>query len=79
MLPVFMLPAVLILILIWSMEYYSDSSTVPQDAKDAVADGETATEMLISETSEGQLIIAHRDHGMQEGWHMPSFTRQHLC
>lgn len=60
------------------MEYFSDGTAVPQEVKDAVVDGETATGMLVSETSEGQLLIAHRDHGMQEGWHMPSFTRQHL-
>lgn len=60
------------------MTHFSDGTVVPQEVKDAVVDGETATGMLISETSEGQLLIAHRDHGMQEGWHMPSFTRQHL-
>jgi hypothetical protein len=61
-----------------TMEYFSDGSTVPQEVRDAVVDGASATEMLISETSEGSLLIAHRDHGQQEGWHMPSFERQHL-
>ncbi|MCP4123235.1 MAG: hypothetical protein GY751_15890 [Bacteroidetes bacterium] len=61
-----------------TMDFYSDGSAVPQDVKDAVVDSASATNMLISETSEGQLIIAHRDHGIKEGWHMPSFERQHL-
>ncbi|MCP3891959.1 MAG: hypothetical protein GY702_24285 [Desulfobulbaceae bacterium] len=60
------------------IQYYSDGSAVPQDVKDAIIDEETATETLISETSEGQLLIAHRDHGMQDGWHLPAFRRHHL-
>ena len=61
-----------------SMDFYSDGSTVRQDVKDSVIDSATATDILISETSEGQLIIAHRDHGDKEGWHMPSFKRHDL-
>lgn len=60
------------------MEYYSNGTSVTQEVKNAVVGAETATELLLSETSEGQLIIAHRDHGTVEGWHMPSFERHHL-
>ena len=34
--------------------------------------------MLIDATSEGQLVIGHRDHGGETGWIHPSFQMNHL-
>jgi len=36
------------------------------------------SDMLISETSEGQLVVGHRDHGGEKGWVHPSFRNEHL-
>lgn len=57
---------------------YKDGTTVPQEVKDAIVDATTATDMLISDTSEGQLTIGHRDHGDRSGWSHPSFQINHL-
>lgn len=61
-----------------NVQYYIDGTPVPQDVKDAIVDGSTATDMLISTTAEGQLITGHRDHGDSDGWVHPSFNRDHL-
>jgi hypothetical protein len=37
-----------------------------------------ATTALVNATTEGQLIIGHRDHGSPDGWVGPSFTRGNL-
>lgn len=52
---------------------FKDGTVVPQEVKDAIVDAQSATDMLISETSEGQLIFGHRDHGGSSGWAHPSF------
>jgi hypothetical protein len=57
---------------------YCDGSTIPQDVRDSIVDGTMATDMLISSTSEGQLVTGHRDHGGPNGWLHPSFAVQHL-
>lgn len=59
-------------------QLFKDGTPVPQEVKDAIVDGDTATDMLISATSEGQLIIGHRDHGGDTGWAHPSFRSSHL-
>jgi hypothetical protein len=51
---------------------------VPPEVKNAIVDDDTATEMLISETAEGQLMVGHRDHGDSTGWTHPSFTNDNL-
>jgi hypothetical protein len=38
----------------------------------------TATNRLIDRTTDGQLITGHRDHGGDDGWSHPSFTKTHL-
>jgi hypothetical protein len=57
---------------------YKDGTIVPQEVKDTIVDGNAATDMLISDTSEGQLVIGHRDHGGSNGWSHPSFHISHL-
>ncbi len=57
---------------------YKDGTTVPQEVKDAIVSGDTATDMLIAESGEGQLMIGHRDHGNENGWAHPSFQMNHL-
>ena len=60
------------------MKEYKDGTPVPSQVKNAVVDGSTATTMLISAASKGQLIMGHRDHGSQSGWAHPSFQKHHL-
>lgn len=57
---------------------YKDDTTVPVDVRNAIVSGDDATDMLISETSEGQLLIGHRDHGNESGWAHPPFRKEHL-
>lgn len=57
---------------------YKDGTPVPADVKAAIMPGAGATTALIHETSDGQLIIGHRDHGGETGWSHPSFTTTHL-
>jgi len=57
---------------------YIDGTPVPQEVKNSIVDSDTATDMLISTTSEGQLVIGHRDHGNWDGWVHPSFKINHL-
>ncbi|ANT64551.1 C25 family cysteine peptidase [Prosthecochloris sp. CIB 2401] len=59
-------------------QYYKDGTPIPADVKAAIVDGNTATEMLISETAEGQVLVGHRDHGGTSGWSHPSFTNNDL-
>lgn len=61
-----------------NVQYYVDGTPVPQDVKDAIVDGNTATDMCISTTAEGQLLAGHRDHGGPSGWSHPSFNMDHL-
>ncbi|MCP3677467.1 MAG: hypothetical protein GY721_07750, partial [Deltaproteobacteria bacterium] len=61
-----------------SPEKYRDGTLVPQDVKNAIVDDATATDMLIEDTTEGRLMIGHRDHGSNSGWAEPSFKKQHL-
>jgi hypothetical protein len=57
---------------------YKDGMSVPQEVKDAIVDGDTATDMLISEISEGQLVVGHRDHGNRNGWAHPPLQMNHI-
>jgi hypothetical protein len=59
-------------------QFYIDGTPVPADVKAAIVSGPTATQMLIDATTEGQLMIGHRDHGDVDGWSEPSFTIAHL-
>lgn len=61
-----------------NVQFYIDSTPVPQEVKDAIVDGDTATDMLISTTAESQLISGHRDHGGPDGWSHPPFKKNHL-
>ena len=58
---------------------YRDGTPVPEEVKNAIVDGALATNMLISTTAEGQLLVGHRDHGGADGWSHPSFGRNHLA
>jgi hypothetical protein len=57
---------------------YLDGTTVPADVRAAIVDADTATLMMVSDTSEGQLLVGHRDHGGPSGWAHPSFNNNHL-
>ena len=57
---------------------YKDGTPVPADVKAAIMPGASATAAMIHKTSDGQLIVGHRDHGGDSGWSHPSFTKAHL-
>ncbi len=57
---------------------YKDGTAVPAEVKSAIVDENTATDMLISETAEGQLMVGHRDHGGTTGWEHPPFRNGDL-
>lgn len=59
-------------------QQYIDGTPVPQSVLNAIVNGQTATNMLISATSEGQLSAGHRDHGDTNGWSHPRFTKNEL-
>ena len=52
---------------------YVDGTPIPPDVVMAFVDAATATQQLIQATTEGRLIIGHRDHGNWDGWVHPSF------
>lgn len=54
-------------------KYFRDGSPVSAEVKAALLDGTVATSNLVAATTEGQLITAHRDHGLEAGWHEPHF------
>lgn len=60
------------------LEKYIDDTPVPEDVKNSIVDADTATDMLISTTAEGQLITGHRNHGSPSGWSHPQFKKEHL-
>lgn len=59
-------------------QFYIDGTPIPADVIAAMVPGATATADLVNATSDGQLIIGHRDHGSPDGWSEPSFTRTDL-
>ena len=61
-----------------NMKEYVDGTPVPQEVKNAVVNSSTATNMLITTTSAGNLTIGHRDHGSPHGWWCPSFDLSDL-
>ncbi len=58
---------------------YKDGTAVSAEVKGSIVDGATATDMMISSASEGQLAIGHRDHGDTDGWSHPAFQLEHLA
>jgi hypothetical protein len=61
-----------------NVQYYIDGTPVPTEVKNSMVNANTATDMLISTTAEGQLITGHRDHGGPTGWVHPPFTKDDL-
>jgi hypothetical protein len=61
-----------------SPQHYKDGTTVPVEVRNAIMDGGDATAALITETSQGHLLIGHRDHGSENGWAHPAFRKEHL-
>lgn len=59
-------------------QQYKDGTAVPVEVRNAIVEGDDATDMLISETSDGQLLVGHRDHGSETGWAHPSFNKVHI-
>lgn len=58
--------------------FYADGTPVPPDVVASIIPEADATDRLISATSEGQLLIGHRDHGGKSGWAHPPFRKNHL-
>jgi hypothetical protein len=54
-------------------QLYVDGTPIPPDVVASFVDAATATQRLIQATTEGRLIIGHRDHGDWDGWSHPSF------
>lgn len=52
---------------------YVDGTSIPPDVVASFVDAATGTQRLIQATTEGRLIIGHRDHGNWDGWSHPSF------
>ena len=59
-------------------QLFKDGTPVPQEVIDAIVDPGTATDMLISDISEGQLLLGHRDHGDDDGWVDPPLQIAHI-
>lgn len=59
-------------------QFYVDGTPIPADVIAAMVAESDATAALVDATSEGQLIIGHRDHGGTNGWSHPSFTKTDL-
>lgn len=59
-------------------QFYADGTPVPADVVASIVSGNTATDMLKDASTEGQLLIGHRDHGGSDGWVHPSFKKNHL-
>ncbi len=57
---------------------YYDGTPIPDEVIDSIIDENTATDLLISMTNEGQLFIGHRDHGDFNGWSHPSYDLNDL-
>jgi hypothetical protein len=57
---------------------YYDGSAVPADVVGAMISASTATDWLVDRTTDGQLIIGHRDHGGTDGWGDPPFKKANL-
>jgi hypothetical protein len=53
--------------------YYMNGQQVPADVVAAIMSSQTATQRLVDVTTEGHVVIAHRDHGDTDGWYMPPF------
>lgn len=52
---------------------FKSGAAVPPDVVSSILPAATATQRIIAATTEGHLIIAHRDHGERSGWYMPPF------
>jgi hypothetical protein len=61
-----------------NVQFYVDGTPVPADVVASIVDSATATNELIAAATTGQLIAAHRDHGLDTGWHEPPFDKSHL-
>ena len=59
-------------------QFFLDGTPVPEQVKSAIMGSDLATHALILAMEEGQLVMAHRDHGFDEGWAHPSFTNTDL-
>ena len=59
-------------------QFYIDGSPIPPDVIAAMMSGGAATSALVSETTDGNLLIGHRDHGTPDGWDAPIFRKNNL-
>lgn len=57
---------------------YENGTAIPSDVLAAIVTDAAATQMLVAATTEGQLVVGHRDHGNWDGWVHPSFRKGNL-
>lgn len=62
-----------------SPQKYKDGTTIPADVVNSIMPATDATQVLIDETTDGQLVIGHRDHGGTSGWVDPPFRIPHVA
>jgi hypothetical protein len=61
-----------------NLQFYDNGSPIPTDVRAAIVTDANATQMLVDDTTEGQLFIGHRDHGNWDGWVNPPFRNSDL-
>jgi hypothetical protein len=59
-------------------QFYRDGTAVAPDVQAAMMTDSDATAGLVDSIRDGALVLAHRDHGWEEGWSKPPLTRAHL-
>lgn len=57
---------------------YKDGTTIPTDVLNSIIPAADATQVLIDEATDGQLVVGHRDHGGPSGWVDPPFRISHV-
>lgn len=61
-----------------NLQEYIDGTQIPVEVVNSIVTSNMATDLLISSTSEGQLMIGHRNHGNTDGWSHPSFKDNNI-
>ena len=60
-------------------KFFLDGTPVSDEVKNAISHPALATQRLVEATGEGQVIMAHRDHGDVNGWSNPPFNVHDLA
>jgi hypothetical protein len=59
-------------------QQYIDGTAVPADVVNSIVPAADATQAMIDELTDGQLMVGHRDHGSRIGWAEPPFHIPHI-